>query len=660
MLGLAGCSDDNDSSPSAPAGSGTGSLAFSAATWSYDATNDVYYQIGRYYVTKPAATDYESLSVFVPGKFFTGTKNSDGTYTVKVNSTGTVGDFTAATAPIVLPVNTPGYAAQKPLTEYSFDTVSEYMAAGYVYVHPGLRGKDSNGDGYAGNAPWGVTDLKAAVRYVRYNAATIPGSRDRIVVFGMSGGGAQSAVMGSSGDSELYTPYLESLGAAMTDASGATISDAVAGAMCWCPITSLDYANASYEWNLGQFSTADTRADGTWTKSYSTELAKAFAAHQNKLGLKDSAGKTLSLEKSSDGVYLAGSYYDYLVKVINESLNNFLKDTKFPYTPSNSFMAGMTPGGGGAPGGGAPGGAGMPSGAAPGGAVPGGAGLPSGAAGGAVPGGAGLPSGAAGGAVPGGAGLPSGAAGGAVPGGAGLPSGAVPGGAGMPSGAAGGGMPGGNGQQTDTTTYKTVAEYFKHLNSTGQWATYDAATNTAKVTSLAGFAKSQKVPSKAVGAFDGPDRTVGENVVFGSGTAGLHFSPVAEQVTAANEAAFAKLSGWKEDFASSAYTTDFAKTDTVGQAMAARVNAYTPLYYLNAAYAGYQKSTVAKHWRIRTGIMQGDTANTTEVNLALALQNYGVGDVDFATVWGLGHTMAERTGEATTNFIAWVKSTVAK
>ncbi|GAA2712159.1 subtype A tannase [Actinoplanes palleronii] len=601
VLGLAACtsSDDNASPDSSAAPAGTGSLAFSGSAWSYDETNDVYYQIGRSYLAKPAATDYETLAVFVPGAYFKGTKNSDGTYTAAIDSSGKVGDFTASTAPIVFPVNTPGYAAQKPLTEYSYDDVAAYLKVGYVYVHPGLRGKDSNGTGYAGNAPWGVTDLKAAVRYVRYNAALIPGSKDRMVVFGMSGGGAQSAVMGASGDSELYTPYLESLGAAMTDASGKTISDAVAGAMCWCPITSLDYANASYEWNIGQFADTDTRAAGTWTQSYSTELAKAFAAHQNKLALKDASGTTLSLDKSSTGVYLGGSYYDHLVSVVNESLNNFLTDTTFPYTPSNSFMAGMT--GGGAPGGGG------------------------------------------------------------FPGGAGMPSGG-PGGAGMPSGAPGGGMPGGaqgGGQATDTTTYKTVEEYFTHLNKTGQWVTYDKASNTAKVTSLAGFAKSQKPPTKAVGAFDGPDRTVGENVVFGSGTDGLHFSPVAEQVIAANETAFAKLSGWTDDFAATAYTGDFAKTDAVGKDVTYRVNMYSPLYYLNSIYAGYQKATVAPHWRIRTGIMQGDTANATEVNLALALQNYG-SEVDFATVWGLGHTMAERTGEATANFIAWVTETVAK
>lgn len=69
--------------------------------------------------------------------------------------------------------------------------------------------------------------------------------------------------------------------------------------------------------------------------------------------------------------------------------------------------------------------------------------------------------------------------------------------------------------------------------------------------------------------------------------------------------------------------------------------------------AGLEKTDakVAEHWRIRTGIEQGDTALCTEINLALALENYGV-DVDFETVWGQGHTQAERTGTVDENFIA--------
>ena len=112
-----------------------------------------------------------------------------------------------------------------------------------------------------------MTDLKAAIRYLRYNRSSLPGSTDRIYLFGMSGGGAQDTVAGSSGDSPLFYPYLRAIGAAMDDAHGRALSDAVAGVMAWCPITSLHEANLSYEWNMGQFASTDTRASGTWTSA---------------------------------------------------------------------------------------------------------------------------------------------------------------------------------------------------------------------------------------------------------------------------------------------------------------------------------------------------------------------------------------------------------
>ena len=193
-----------------------------------------------------------------------------------------------------------------------------------------------------------AVDNKAAVRYLRYNAAGLPGDVERVFVFGHSGGGAQSAVMGASGDSALYTPYLEALGAATAGADGGPLSDAIAGAMCWCPITSLNEANAAYEWNMGQFSSEGARAPGTWTEAYSKDLAAAYAGHVNAMGLTDAAGTALSLEASGTGVYLKGSYYDHLVGVVTDSLNAFLAATEFPYTPDATQMAGM---GGGAPGG---------------------------------------------------------------------------------------------------------------------------------------------------------------------------------------------------------------------------------------------------------------------------------------------------------------------
>jgi len=570
VLGLGACSSGGTASQASATASSQAptdpKLTLDSAAWRYDATGDVYYQLGLSYVATPQASDYETLGIYVPGAYFTGTDNGNGTYTATINASGAVGSFTAATAPTVLPVNTPGYSAQKPPSEYSYDTIKAYMEAGFIYVHAGLRGKDSNSQTYSGNAPWGVTDLKAAVRYRRYNAASIPGNAAKVYVFGHSGGGAQSAVAGASGDSGLFAPYLAALGAATTDTSGKALSDAVAGAMCWCPITTLDSANAAYEWNMGQFASSGTRAEGTWTRAYSQDLAAAFPAYLNELKLTDSDGKPLSLESSSKGTYLAGSYYDHLVAVIQKSLNDFLSATSFPYTPSSTEMAGMGPGGGGAPSGGGP-----------------------------------------------------------------------------------------DGQSSsETTTYNTVEEYIASLNSSSQWVAYDASTNTATITGLEGFVTSQKNASKDVGAFDGVDRAQTENLVMGSGENKLHFSSSSREVISKGQSKYSALSGWSNDYGVAAYEKDLAAKDSVGTDMATRVSMYDPLYYLTQDSKGRGTSTIAPAWRIRTGITQGDTASTVEVNLALALQQAGAGSVDFATIWGQGHTMAELTGTGEENFIAWV------
>ena len=315
----------------------TDELTIDNSNWKYDEENDIYYQLGVVYCTNPETTVYESLAIYVPGKYFTANENSNGTYTCSmVNSN--VGNYSATTAPIVMPINTAGYSAHACPTRYNPNQVKNFTDAGFIYVDAGCRGKE-NGHNYSGGAPWGVTDLKAAVLYLKFNGETLPGDTEKIFSFGHSGGGAQSAVLGASGDSKLYIPYLESIGAAIVDRNGNRISDRICGAMCWCPITSLDTADGAYEWTMGQYSSQGTRGNGTWTNALSDDLALSYAKYINDLKLKGPNGETLSLEESDDGIYASGSYYDYLLGIAEDSLNNFLKDTTFPYdSPSGIYQ----------------------------------------------------------------------------------------------------------------------------------------------------------------------------------------------------------------------------------------------------------------------------------------------------------------------------------
>ena len=78
------------------------------------------------------------------------------------------------------------------------------------------------------------------------------------------------------------------------------------------------------------------------------------------------------------------------------------------------------------------------------------------------------------------------------------------------------------------------------------------------------------------------------------------------------------------------------------------------MYYLSTSSDGFGESTVAKYWRIRSGIKQTDTALTTEVNLALVLDQYEGVELDFETIWDKEHVEAESSGDFTDNFIIWV------
>lgn len=580
LLLLTACSaqktDNTASNPTSTISSGDVKTTLSKidnTKWKYNSSDKVYYQIGISYVANKVS-DNQTLSIFVPEEYLSATDNGDGTYTATFNTDAKVGNYTSKTAPIVIPINTPGYSSMAALTDYSNEAAT-YTKEGFIYVSAGLRGRDSG-------APAGVTDAKAAIRYLRYNNELV-GSSNSIYVYGMSGGGAQSAILGASGDSELYTPYLKELGAVEG------VSDAVDGVMAWCPVTNLDYANEAYEWNMG--SARENLSDDS--QKLSNSLATEFANYINKLNLKDGNGNTLNLSESSSGIYQSGSYYDYIKSTIEDSLNKFIEDTTFPYTPSSSGRM-RGPGGG------------APSSRAPGG----------------------------------------------VPGS--TPSGIPP-------------INNSNSSESNSSssapieqrdnvkrnnsssgltlsgTYNSVEDYIAALNKNKTWVTYDSNAKKVSITSVADFVSQLKTPSKDLPAFDALDKSQAENQLFGYNSKGAHFDSTLANLL-------------KDTDYYNSYKEDLEKTDSVGNKVQTRVDMYNPMYYLTNYYQGYKKSRVAKNWRIRTGINQGDTALSTEVNLSLALKQYGDLNVDFETVWGQGHTEAERTGKSSTNFIEWVKS----
>ncbi|RYE69531.1 MAG: hypothetical protein EOO81_08470, partial [Oxalobacteraceae bacterium] len=170
------------------------------------------------------------------------------------------------------------------------------LAAGFVVVEPGARGRTLvDGDGvYYGVAPAAIVDLKAAVRYIRFNQGHIPGNTEMIVSSGTSAGGALSALLGASGDSPLFAPFLAELGAA--DAS-----DAVFAAGCWCPIADLEHADMAYEWNWG----SNPLSSGALVdQEVSRELAAGFGPYQAALSLEG---------KNGFGPVTADNYGQYLV-----------------------------------------------------------------------------------------------------------------------------------------------------------------------------------------------------------------------------------------------------------------------------------------------------------------------------------------------------------
>jgi len=699
VAGLAGCAApwrQQREGSSAPAGS-EGSAAepeidlreFAALeldmdAWSYDEQNGCWYQLGIPYCTKPATETYESLAIYVPGAYLEGKKHGRA-YRCTVAADATVGSFTPATAPVVMPLNSASYEAQACPTSYSYNGLARYLAAGFVYVYAGFRGRSStvestsSSDMIAGGAPWALVDLKAAVRYLRYNKDLLPCDTDQIYTFGFGGGGGLSASLGSMGDAAAYDDYLASIGAATHDGvEGAGLSDAIAGSASWCPQTSFELGDAGYEWMMGQFAADGERADGTWTRLLSADLAAAYGKQLNDLALVDADGNALALDPAEDGSYVSGSYYDYIIKLVEDSASAFLSGTSFPYTYTPALSG--TPTFPGDPNlteeNAAEGDAGVDAGGESGdGAASGGAATDVSAAGTAAgaatdasatdadvaDAGAGAtdPTASDAGASNATA-TEAGASGASVlaeAGAAGTGVAASPVTAASPLAAAAGisGV-----TTVQSTVYDSIESYVATLNGGTRWLTYNPRQQTADVTDLWDFVRVCRPATRGVAAYDSHDRSTEANQLFGIGDEStLHFDATISELVSQGRDRYAQGAGWDAAYISD-WAGDLAKTDSLDTDMATRCAMTDPLFYLSERYEGYGHAHVAPHWRINAGVFSSESPLTTEANLALALSNTdGVKDVAFNCVWGAGYGLAEQTGNATDNLIAWVTSCAA-
>ena len=245
------------------------------------------------YVANPADIAFEVMNIYIPDEYFNG---------------GTINGYTAETAPIFFPNKVGGYMPAQPAAFINApqggggpggppsSAVAMALSKGYVVASAGARGRVSP----KGKAPAGLVDLKAAIRYLKFNDKVMAGNANKIISNGTSAGGAMSTLLGATGNHPDYEPYLKELGAA-------NATDDIFAVSAYCPIINLENADMAYEWQLNKIHGYKFRGkEGVLDVEaikVSDDLKKAFPAYLNGLNLKDKTGKKLTLDAEGNGSF---------------------------------------------------------------------------------------------------------------------------------------------------------------------------------------------------------------------------------------------------------------------------------------------------------------------------------------------------------------------
>lgn len=247
------------------------------------------------YVANPVDLTHQILNIYIPEEYFNG---------------GSINGYTAETAPIFFPNRVGGYMPAVPATfvvpeqrggfPYNNKTVLTALSKGYIVASAGARGrtnKNEKGES-TGKAPAGIVDLKAAIRYLKFNDKLMAGNANKIISNGTSAGGAMSTLLGATGNHADYEPFLKALGAA-------NATDDIFAVSAYCPIINLENADMAYEWQLNKIHSFNFRGKSgvldAESMKVSDDLKAAFPNYLNSLNLKNEAGKKLTLDAEGNG-----------------------------------------------------------------------------------------------------------------------------------------------------------------------------------------------------------------------------------------------------------------------------------------------------------------------------------------------------------------------
>lgn len=191
---------------------------------------------------------------------------------------------------------------------------------GWVVVEPGMRGANcytgtiGEDDYYNyGKLPYPIVDLKAAIRYLRNgdNETLIPGDKEHMFIAGKSSGGDATVMIASSGNAEMFEPYLEEIGAADE-------RDDVYGAYAYCPVMMRSEGDNAIAWERwGDLSNDSTAAD------VNIALTKDYIEYFNSLGIKAEFAVPSANIKEGD-LLTADNYADYLLVYEKQAAVKFL------------------------------------------------------------------------------------------------------------------------------------------------------------------------------------------------------------------------------------------------------------------------------------------------------------------------------------------------